>query len=103
MTEPARRHNETIDNEPINNAFHPSIYAVLFGLTAWFVLSTWLFFGGTQYIVLTLGVITFFLAFAIGIPTLVLKKYQGSATQADHLSHEKFRLWATQLRIGAQS
>ncbi|MEJ2374707.1 MAG: hypothetical protein P8Y71_04540 [Pseudolabrys sp.] len=29
MTEPARRHNETIDNEPINNAFHPSDHFLL--------------------------------------------------------------------------
>jgi hypothetical protein len=94
MAEPTSRHDQT------NNALHRNVYRMLLGLAVWFVISIWLFFGGTNYIVLTLGVITFFLAFVTGIPTLLLKRFQvraGEVDQPSHehdrLSHEDFSLW----------
>ncbi len=79
-------------NETTNEALHRNVYRMLLGLAIWFVISIWLFFGGTNYIVLTLGVITFFLAFSVGIPTLLLKKFQESAVEGEQPSHEHDRL-----------
>ncbi len=79
-------------HEATNDALHRNVCRMLLGLAIWFVISIWLFFGGTNYIVLTLGVITFFLAFSGGIPTLLLKRFQGGAIEADQPSHQHDRL-----------
>jgi len=43
----------------------------MIGLTVWLVLSVWALFDRDSYVGLTLGVITLFFLFAIGIPVLL--------------------------------
>ena len=53
------------------DALHPSVYAAIIALTAWFVLSVWLLFGTKSYEEVTDAVITFFFVMAVGVPTAI--------------------------------
>jgi hypothetical protein len=53
-----------------SDSLHPAVYGVIVALTAWFVLSAWIWFSG-GYTALDNVVITVFFLMAVGIPTLL--------------------------------
>jgi hypothetical protein len=71
---------------PVTSRAHPGIYAIVIGLTVWFICAAWIFSAGglTDYL---LFVVTGFLCVAIGLPLILFRvararpSMQGSSRQ----------------------
>lgn len=57
---------------PVTSRAHPGIYAIVIGLTFWFICAAWIFSAGglTDYL---LFVVTAFLCVAIGLPLILFR------------------------------
>jgi hypothetical protein len=57
---------------PVTSRAHPGIYAIVIGLTAWFICAVWIFAGGglSDYL---LFVVSGFLCVAIGLPLILFR------------------------------
>ena len=66
----------------VHDGLHPFVYRGMVALTAWLVLSVWLFFGRGAYVGLTLAVITVFFIIVVGIPVLIWLTWQRNAPAA---------------------
>lgn len=57
---------------PVTSRAHPGIYAIVIGLTVWFILAVWAFAGGglVNYL---LFVVSGFLCVAIGLPLILFR------------------------------
>jgi hypothetical protein len=78
-------------NRPLSDHVHPSVYAVVAGLVAWFVLGGWIFFGGAAYMGLALTVISGFFLMVALIPLLLWLVWLRHGTGPSH--RESFREW----------
>jgi hypothetical protein len=82
---------------PVHDGLHPLVYRSIIALTAWLVLSIWIFFDRGAYVGLTLAMITVFFVIAVGIPILIWKTWQHNAPAEDTLEPaESFAAWASQ-------
>jgi hypothetical protein len=80
-------------DRPGSDSLHPAVYGVMVALTAWFVLSVWIWFGG-GYTALDNVVITVFFLMAVGIPAmlwLIWRHYR--APYEAHDAKLPFRHW----------
>jgi len=83
MTEHPLRHDR-----PVFNQLHPLVYQAAIGLALWFVLSAWTLFGGGEYMVSLLGVVTVFMLIAVAIPLVMWRngrRFTGSAAKRQGL------------------
>jgi hypothetical protein len=84
-------------NNPAHwDRLHPRVYIIIAALTAWLVLSAWLFFATSSYTSLVLAVVTGLLAVALGLP-LVMSRVGHGLEDAEH-SHQQplqYRDWAS--------
>jgi hypothetical protein len=82
---------------PIHDGLHPLVYRSMIGLTAWLVLSIWVFFDRGAYVGLTLAMITVFFVIIVGIPILIWKTWQHNAPAGEtRVPRESFDAWASQ-------
>jgi len=84
-------------HRPVHDGLHPLVYRSMIALTAWLVLSIWVFFDRGAYVGLTLVMITVFFVIAVGIPLLIWKTWQHNAP-ADETreTDESYAAWASQ-------
>ena len=81
----------------VHDALHPLVYRSMIALTAWLVLSVWIFFGSGAYVGLTLAMITVFFVIIVGIPVLIWKTWQHNApTEETREPQETFASWTSQ-------
>ncbi len=82
---------------PIHDSLHPIVYRSMIGLTAWLVLSVWVFFNRGAYVGLTLAMITLFFVIIVAIPVLIWKTWQHNAPREEmRAPTESFDAWASQ-------
>jgi hypothetical protein len=64
--------DEQQQRTPVTSRAHPGIYAIVIGLTVWFICAAWIFsgYGLTNYL---LVVVTGFLCVAIGLPLILFR------------------------------
>jgi hypothetical protein len=84
---------------PPSGDLHPSVYVVIVGLTAWFVLSVWVLFGSRSYEEMTDGIITVFFIVAVGIPAAIWLTWRNHPeAHSDPAEHDRaplpFGRWA---------
>ena len=85
------------DRRPIHDGLHPLVYRSMIALTAWLVLSVWVFFGHGAYVGLTLAMITLFFVIIVAIPLLIWKTWQHNAPREETRTlKESFDAWASQ-------
>jgi hypothetical protein len=79
------------------DGLHPSIYATIVALAAWFILSIWVLFGTNAYEQVTDVMVTFFFVMAIGIPAtiwLTWRHHPEAHPGDDDGVHMSLRRWA---------
>lgn len=82
---------------PVHEGLHPLVYRSIIALTAWLVLSVWIFFDHGAYVGLTLAMITVFFVIIVGIPLLIWKTWQHNApAEETREPTETFTAWASQ-------
>ena len=64
--------HEQQQRPPVTSRAHPGIYAIVIGLTVWFICAAWIFSAGglTNYL---LFVVSAFLCVAIGLPLILFR------------------------------
>ena len=77
---------------PEHDALHPLVYRTMVALTAWLVLSVWVFFDRGSYIGLTLAMITVFFIIIVAIPTLIWITWRRNASVKSE-DKESLRGW----------
>jgi hypothetical protein len=93
MQEGAMPHRLTRHNRPVSDHLHPLVYAVVAGTALWFVLPAWIFFGGAEYMVLLLAVVSGFFLMAAAIPFVLWRVWlKHHAARENRMS---FRDWAS--------
>jgi hypothetical protein len=82
---------------PVHDGLHPLVYRSMIALTAWLVLSVWVFFDSGAYVGLTLAMITVFFIIIVGIPVLIWKTWQHhTPAEEAREPEESFTAWASQ-------
>ena len=83
-------------NRVVSGELHPFVYKAVVGLTLWYILSAWMFFGGWDYMGLLLAVVTGFFLMATAIPVLLWltwRRHRNASAAQDYTG--TFRRWAS--------
>jgi hypothetical protein len=83
------------NRRPASSRLHPWIYAAIFGLALFYILSAWFGFAGSGYTDYLLMIASFFVLGALALPFIAWRAWRHSrGLRAEREGRETFRQWA---------